>query len=517
MDRVPFLRLKEYETWATQLSKVEEMGAALRSRGVLSTLEPVVGDLVFENDLLAHFAGVANPVERRIHAAQRGFRRHLQDARAYITPERAVWVELVPEKGGEVAPLAMISAKVSAPPTDNFGHSLTVAPPRLGAVREFRLDNGLRVVMVPFGNAPLVHVALADEGPSLGDALDWTHTAFDIGGTVPTVGNRYGVPGLTLAARAIGKSSSTCVLLDGRPTYRLDASSDDLGSALYLVRIAGPESTLATDSVRVWNKQVKKQKPEPAVTAWYAGLDALLGSETTRTVRRTTLIDKTSLVRQHELWHRPETSTLYVVGKIEEDAEAMIRAAFEGWAAPAVTERSDPPASPVVLPDRAVPLTVVVDGQGRASVSLACRMLRYSLAERSLLQHAVQDATYLEARERQGLVYAPWVGTIDLGADVPATLLLVGAIDGRRNGWPTARGARFVHHADRKRMVGARAWRGECRAGAANPRPCWTDGGACGGRGAARRHGEMGNRRFARRRGIPCRPRSRVAARDSRW
>jgi hypothetical protein len=196
-----------------------------------------------------------------------------------------------------------------------------------------------------------------------------------------------------------------------------------LADALYVVRIAGPESSLASDGVRAWNKEVEKQKPRPAATESYRGLEALIGSDAARNVLGfAPTVDETELELQHQLWHRPDTSTLYVVGKFGDDVEMQVRLAFAGWTASPIAEHAERPASP--LPDLAAgPKTVVVDGEGRASVSLACRLPRYSSAERSVLQRAIADATYGEARE--GLVYSPSVGAMDLGAEVPATLLVV--------------------------------------------------------------------------------------------
>jgi hypothetical protein len=204
----------------------------------------------------------------------------------------------------------------------------------------------------------------------------------------------------------------------------LEASSDNLAEALYLVRIAGAESSLALDSIRSWNKEVKKQKPTPITTAWYQAWDTLLGSEFLWGRRPT--VNEDALVLQHAHWHRPETSTLYVVGKIADDVEQKVRSAFGGWTAPGIADPVQPSARPVLLPDLPAPRTVVVDDEGRASVTVACRLPRYSLAERIVVEQALRDSTYREARQHQGLVYTPWVGTIDLGAEIPTSLLLVG-------------------------------------------------------------------------------------------
>ena len=418
--------LAEYDAWSTELARFDDIGSAVRSRGVLSTLEPSVGDLVFETDLLAHFAGVQDPVDRRIRTALKGSADVSAIMRTYVTRERAVWVELVPQKGEETMPaLDSLAVNIAAPATDTFGSSATVAAPRLGEVRDFRLDNGLRVIAVPFGVAPIVYVALVDGGPSLSASADLAHMTFDFAADVPQVEGKYGLSDAAVAARKIGANLGSG-FVDGRPSYAVESSSDNLTEALYLVRIAGPESRIATDGARFWNKEVKKQEPGPAATESYRGLEALVGSEAARSVLGVvTAVDQDALVLQHQQWHRPESSTLYVVGKIGSDVEQQVKRAFGGWTAPAIAKTSDTFTPPVTLPKLPGASTVVVDGEGRASVSVACRLPQYSFAERSVLEHAVRDATYRDARERQGLVYTPSVGALDLGDDVPATLLVV--------------------------------------------------------------------------------------------
>src|SRR4030095_11214052 len=128
---------------------------------------------------------------------------------------------------------------------------------------------------------------------------DWTHMAFDVGASVPNVIGKYGASGATVAARQIGSSLEEG-LVDARLDHAMESSSDTLADALYLIRLAGPESRLALEEVRGWNKEISKQKPRPATTEWYHGLDALLGSKTTDSLRSTATVDQEALVLQHQ-------------------------------------------------------------------------------------------------------------------------------------------------------------------------------------------------------------------------
>ncbi|MFH1467133.1 MAG: insulinase family protein [Pseudomonadota bacterium] len=306
-------------------------------------------------------------------------------------------------------------------------------PPDLSKARSFRLDNGMRVVIVPFGDAPTVRAKLMFAGgevqePAPGAAaasheLVWYDTRpLDIT--------------LQDAVASIGGTWLRWQTLDAT-LFDLSASSGNLDGLLYLTRMLGAGAV--TEMTQTWwdsqrlssLRLLSRRAHVPGFWSQRARMEPLLGAHPLGLEyghQRAIGLSQTKIATAKD-WvqglRQPEHATLILVGRLDPaEAETAARAAFDTWKqAGKPYPVGDTATIPAQLPARRV--TVVPNPlRSGAQVAVSCRAARGDLPgspARSVARELLAQQAWRDLRDSDFGAYAPWAG-VDGTADGVAVL-----------------------------------------------------------------------------------------------
>lgn len=289
--------------------------------------------------------------------------------------------------------------------------------PDLESIQETTLSNGLRVVVMPHGEAPLVQTQLIFNG---GYATDLTGQLYvdDVVTDDPRWAFNSGLEPLQFAGTWTDEDTDRYSVLGIR------SPSGNVESAMWMLRERINERGVDRGGYGRWLR--KRQKS--LVSRWKrdsywqsAIVDEHFGNEhpvfhnmTWEDTVRWGEWKKPDLVAFHNRRWQPSNATLLVVGNIDpaeviEDAERY----FGGWYAPAGTS-SEPLPTPEVAPILENGPRVVLFNEKKKTqtqVDLACRLDEVQTIDRPVLGIAstmLSDHLFEELRARAGVTYGAY-------------------------------------------------------------------------------------------------------------
>ncbi|MFM2068563.1 MAG: hypothetical protein RLZZ584_3472 [Pseudomonadota bacterium] len=348
-------------------------------------------------------------------------------AAAAAAPARRTWWRQVVGMAavGAGGVLASDGAEAATPGVELPPEPGPVRPLELPRVQEFRLANGLTVIVVgPAGEGrplPLVSASLLLRTGSLADPADRAGLA-DLTATLLAKGaTRSGkaVDATTLArqAEALGGSlstgagaDSTTVAMTVMPA-RLEAAVALMADVLRRPLLQAAEleraRTQAIDGLRVSLSEPGGLASRVARKLWW-GAGPAAAVTTPASLQRITVADVTAF---HRRWARPDRAALVLAGDIDLDgARRLAGKLLADWTAPADAAPELPAQPPAPGPQRLV--MVDLPGAGQSAVVVLAPLVPDDSPERRTAQIANEVlgggySSHLnqEVRIRRGLAY----------------------------------------------------------------------------------------------------------------
>jgi zinc protease len=320
--------------------------------------------------------------------------------------------------------LPLIAQDVTPPPP--------AAPrdPKIPQSVEKVLDNGLRVIVIPKHDIPLVAARLMVKAGGAADPRGKSGLA-ELTATVLTKGTKTrtaeqisrGVEalGATLAANARWDSSlvDTSVMSSNLPKA-MEYVSDVVRNATFAKDEFERDRDQTIDAL-----QVDLRQPRTLAGATMSRLifgEAPYGNTLSGTPASIKSLKREDLVRFHRLYYAPQNSVLVLAGDVEPEAAfALAQKSFGGW-----TRGTTEVAAATQAPKSGGPRVVVVDmpDAGQASVSVGRRGIRradpaymQALVANSVLGGGYSSRLNQEIRIKRGLSYGAG-SSFDPRADV---------------------------------------------------------------------------------------------------
>jgi len=354
-------------------------------------------------------------------------------ANTYLTRDRYVAVVLEPfdddedpglaDEGGYTGhprePVADTVIDLDAVTGDAIA-AITVEP-ELGSLRDFRLDNGLRVVLYPYGEVPITRTALVTRGGELHepiaglDRYAWSETS--------SSPSDLEFP-LDEAPLRIGGSWGEWETGDMR-VLEVNGSSANLDAQLWLMLRRLQALEVDAGATKAYARELQKELRADRDTPehWAARLsDAALfaGHPLGKSPSDEDVLALESLSsEQSASWvHRqlqPANATLVVVGRFDADAtEQTVRDLYSGWKAQAGVGQPITPMKP--LPQPAERKIWVLDKPqvSQTEVWLHCQLAPVEAGEheaRRLLADLLDEMAWNTLRENAGVTYGSGVFT----------------------------------------------------------------------------------------------------------
>ena len=288
-----------------------------------------------------------------------------------------------------------------------------VLPVDLSNARHFELDNGLEVMVVPYGSAPMARAQLLFFSGSD------NHEPWGLGQMVSKYLEReYSYSVLEFAGSRSGGIGST------GSSFSVAGSAGNVRAMVTDLREAVDTAEVDVMQVGKWVKNTRKsrvkdeKKPETwaSRTMWE---ETFPGHVVSRWVTDEDLEFRKGLSGKDanaalNQWLQPSNAVLVVVGNIDgEAAEADIREIFADWT-PAkgveVSGRGRRGAPPPPPPPRKIYI-YPKEGTTQAQVSLMCQLPQPTCENkpaRQVLSSAYTDTLYLELRETAGSTYGAY-------------------------------------------------------------------------------------------------------------
>ena len=295
-----------------------------------------------------------------------------------------------------------------------FLSDLLVLPDTSG-VLDYTLENGLRVVQMPYGTAPLVSMNMIFNGgelnePALGLA-DFTNqfTNFYPSGD--------GNSPLRLAGTWSGGSGSET------QTLGITGSSANVDGLLYLLRSRleelEPELRDKRDYLDSATSGIRSDRRYPEYWSSQLAMQRLFPDHPISGEDREVVIDamRGYGVRDIENWlaalYRPDNAVLFLVGRMEpESVKSLVESHFSDWS---VKKGKTEPAEAPALPDPNPRSIVVLDKDlvSQTDVALSCQVQPQDLSNvqtHSVLGSLLSELSWIALREQSGVTYGAGSG-----------------------------------------------------------------------------------------------------------
>lgn len=358
---------------------------------------------------------------------------------SWLPSARMVVVRVAPAQAGTsvasgppsvVPPIGSADGSAALPDLADPPELATIASmPDLSAVERSTLGNGMRVVALPYGDAPVVHVALRLAGgwateprPAVDDMM-WQSLAFQ---PLPN-----GVR-LADAVRAIAGHLDLDAGPDSR-TLTITASSGNVDDAMFLLAWVASTAYVdaglwaqAHDAYGVWSGA---EAIPAGWSAWdarvahFAGGTPLAESARTR-VSGARAVEVPDLERWRKTVFRPETSTIYIVGHVDPNAVITdARGRFGAWEVKGKATATPPTPMAAAAPARHV--EVFDESRAQAEVVVACPIVDGGPEGQEVLADVAEQLLWTRVRDA-GLTYTPWArvtavpgaAALEFGAEV---------------------------------------------------------------------------------------------------
>jgi zinc protease len=350
-----------------------------------------------------------------------------------------------------------------------------VLPVDLSNARHFELDNGLEVMVVPYGSAPLARAELM-----FFSGTDNTEP-WGMGQMVTKYLEReYSYSVLEFAgSRGSGVGSTEA-------SFSVMGSAGNVRAMVTDIREAVDTAEVDVMQVGKWVKDTRKKrvKDEKKPETWSSRTlweETFPGHVVARFATDEELEFRKGLAAKDanatlDAWMQPSNAVLLVVGNIDgEQAEADIRELFSDWtpAKGVTTTGRTPGVAPAPDPTPRKIYIYPKEGTTQAQVSLMCQLPTPTCenkAARQVLSSAYTDNLYLQLRETAGSTYGAYsyqdeirggvaylaAGTMiqDSSVDLCLTTMLGTIEDIQQNGVPQDKLQTFKWNLGRKVTVG---------------------------------------------------------------
>lgn len=411
-------------------AKNELVADALRSRETIDDRANVLGFALIEtND--------ASVADREIAQIQAVTAADIQRvARRYLTEDRAVTLRYLnaddahpvttqvtdvtaPVQIADLAPVGQILTLLPEAERAPFPATTEAVSPATPPVADFRLDNGLRVLVVRKDDLPLVSARLnfdagsADETPGKAGVAAMTAALLTQGTTTRDA------PRIATEIEQLGADVGASAGVDFSSVYA-NAPANVFPQAMSLMADLVRNPTFADEELERQRTQaldglrVALSTPGPVASAAAARVvygDAAYGSPGSGTLTTLPTITRQDVAAFHAARYRPSDATLVFSGDVTEaQARSLAQTAFGDWRDPAgaAPAPSHPAGQP--LPTR----IVVIDqpGAGQAAVTVALRGVSRTDADyfpltlgNTLLGGSFTSRLNQEIRIKRGLSY----------------------------------------------------------------------------------------------------------------
>lgn len=294
--------------------------------------------------------------------------------------------------------------------------------PDVSKIDDFKLPNGLRVVIMPHTEAPLVRSTLvsrggsAHEGSGISDYADWVW-GFDK--KTSTFG------GSDIRPLQIGAEWNTSVGMTSK-TIGMKSSAGNLDGALWMIRerieSTFPDFTFKSSYIS-FQKRMKRAswRSDSRIVREMAYEHVNPGHPLHDGIDYPDIMATKKLsagaVRDYyqENW-QPANSTLIIVGNVDpKEARAYAIKYFGGWRPANGVEPKSIPAVPGPNKPPSKQRIVVIDDKGKTQtgVTLVCPLKpaeTYPSAKHDLLGDVSRMTLFAKLREEAGVVYSPYAG-----------------------------------------------------------------------------------------------------------
>ncbi len=430
--RAEVARFRDEPVTAAELAEArnELVAAALRSRETIDDRANVLGfALINAND-----ASVADREIAEIQAVtaadiQRVARRYLTDQRSvtlrYLNADDAnpvreqVTEVTAPVQIADLAPVGQIFTLLPEADRAPLPATTEAVSPATPAVTDFRLDNGLRVLVVEKDGLPLVSARLsfdagqADEATGKAGVASMTAALLTQGTTTrtaPQIATEIEQLGASIGA---GAGSDFSNVFANAPAnvfpQALALMADLVLNPTFAEEELDRQRTQSLDGLRIALTTPGSIAAQAAARVVYGA--APYGSPGGGTLTTLPSITREDVVAFHAAGYRPSDATLVFSGDIDEAAaRAMARSAFGDW-------RATTPVAPAAIAPAGEPRPariVVIDqpGAGQAAVTVAMRGVSRTDADyfpltlgNTLLGGSFTSRLNQEIRIKRGLSY----------------------------------------------------------------------------------------------------------------
>ncbi len=287
---------------------------------------------------------------------------------------------------------------------------------------EETLPNGLRVVVMPHGEAPLVEAQLITRG---GSALDMVNMDGWAEGFLADAGNEYNAMGRPVLdpLRIAGSWNDSGT--DQYSSLGLRGPSGNVDGALYMLRTRLDNSEIEFRKAKKRIKDARKDLSRrwrrqsywtSAVWLDQMGTDhAAFHSLTPEDLDARLELDKDAVEAYLAAKYSPANATLLIVGNIDpQDAMAQARTYFGSWSSDSSgMEIPTPEMAPIVEHE---PMVYVFDDaqKTQTDIKLYCRMTDASTptdATRAVAGQMLSDHLFETLRAREGVTYGAYAGS----------------------------------------------------------------------------------------------------------
>jgi len=411
-------------------AKNELVADALRSRETVDDRANVLGfALINTNDASVADREIAELQAVTAADIQRVARRYLTDRRSvtirYLNADDADPVsEQVTEVTApvQIADLAPVGELFTLLPEAERARLPTVGEavsPATPPVADFRLDNGLRVLVVEKEGLPLVSArlsfdaGLADEAAGKAGVASMTAALLTQGTTTrtaPRIATEIEQLGASVGAGAGADFSN---VFANAPTnvfpQALTLMADLVRNPTFAEEELDRQRTQTLDGLRIALTTPGQVAAQAAARVIYG--EAAYGSPGGGTLTTLPAITREDVVGFHAARYRPSDATLVFSGDIDEgEARALARSAFGDWRASTIAM---PPASAPAGEPRPTRIVVIDQpGAGQAAVTVALRGVSRTDADyfplilgNTLLGGSFTSRLNQEIRIKRGLIY----------------------------------------------------------------------------------------------------------------
>ncbi|MFA4950288.1 M16 family metallopeptidase [Brevundimonas sp.] len=411
-------------------AKNELVASALRSRETIDDRAVVLGFALINGNDAAY-------ADREIAAIQAVTAADIQRvANRYLTPERSITIRYLaaddanptsqqtlnvdaPVKVADLAPVGRLFTLLPEAERAPMPEVTDAVSPTTPTVADFRLDNGLRVLVAPKAGLPLVSARLSFDAGSADDEAGKAGLASMTAALLTQGTASRSAPEIATQIEALGASVGAGAGPDFTNVFA-NAPSDVFPQTVALMADLVRNPTFADEELERQRTQtldglrIALSTPGP-VAGQAAGRvvygDAAYGAPGGGTLTTVAGLSRADIAAFHAARYRPSEATLVFSGDITPDAaRALAQQAFGDWAEPAQA------ASPAVDPAGAplAPRVVVIDqpGAGQAAVTVALRSVPRSheayfplTVGNTLLGGSFTSRLNQEIRIKRGLSY----------------------------------------------------------------------------------------------------------------